>query len=118
MMAGRKLRRLKAGATRTCWRFANITRDRCPRDSAGVPAAGCPVDTAGCAIHLVPGVRGTSGGRDGEEKKMAPGGCLRDHPRAQGRGRARVSRQAKNRELVASTLMASERHRPVSSLND
>ena len=23
------------------------------------------------AIHLVPGVRGTSGGRDGEEKKMA-----------------------------------------------
>jgi hypothetical protein len=22
--------------------------------------------------HLVPGVRGTSGGRDGEEKKMAP----------------------------------------------
>jgi hypothetical protein len=31
------------------------------------------VDTAGCdSIHLVPGVRGTSGGRDGEEKKMAP----------------------------------------------
>src|SRR5512132_3467661 len=29
--------------------------------------------TAGCdSIHLVPGVRGTSGGRDGEEKKMAP----------------------------------------------
>jgi hypothetical protein len=28
------------------------------------------VDTAGCdSIHLVPGVRGTSGGRDGEEKK-------------------------------------------------
>jgi hypothetical protein len=31
------------------------------------------VDTAGCdAICLLPGVRGTSGGRDGEEKKMAP----------------------------------------------
>jgi hypothetical protein len=31
------------------------------------------VDTASCdSIHLVPGVRGTSGGRDGEEKKMAP----------------------------------------------
>ena len=31
------------------------------------------MDTAGCdAICLVPGVRGTSGGRDGEEKKLAP----------------------------------------------
>ena len=31
------------------------------------------MDTAGCdAICLLPGVRGTSGGRDGEEKKMAP----------------------------------------------
>jgi hypothetical protein len=31
------------------------------------------VDTAGCdAICVLPGVRGTSGGRDGEEKKMAP----------------------------------------------
>lgn len=30
------------------------------------------MDTAGCdSIHLVPGVRGTSVGRDGEEK-MAP----------------------------------------------
>ena len=48
-------------------------RDGCPRDNPGIPAAGCPVDTAGCdAIHLLPGVRGTSGCRDGEEKKMAP----------------------------------------------
>jgi hypothetical protein len=31
------------------------------------------VDTAGCnSIHLVPGVRGTSGRRDGAEEKMAP----------------------------------------------
>jgi hypothetical protein len=37
------------------------------------PAVGCPVDAAGCdAICLLPGVRGTSGGRDGEEKRMAP----------------------------------------------
>ena len=38
-------------------------RDRCPRESAGVPTAvGCPVDAAGCdSIHLVPGVHGTSG---------------------------------------------------------
>ena len=32
-----------------------------------------PWTHAGCdAICLLPGVRGTSGGRDGEEKKMAP----------------------------------------------
>ena len=31
------------------------------------------MDTAGCDfIHLVPSVRGTSGGRDGAEEKMAP----------------------------------------------
>jgi len=48
-------------------------RDGCPRDNPGILAAGCPVDTAGCdAICLLPGVCGTSGGRDGEENKMAP----------------------------------------------
>jgi hypothetical protein len=35
-------------------------------DNPGISAAGCPADAAGCAIRLVPGVRGTSGGRDGE----------------------------------------------------
>ena len=41
--------------------------------------AGCPVDTAGCdAICLMPGVRGTSGGRDGEGKKDGAMGAETD----------------------------------------
>ena len=42
-----------------------------------VPGSGgrvMPVDTAGCvSVRLMPGVRGTSGGRDGEEKDGAMG---------------------------------------------
>jgi hypothetical protein len=48
-------------------------------DCVTLAALARKVDTVGCdSIYLVPGVRGTSGGRDGEEKKDGTMGAETD----------------------------------------